>query len=197
MQTGKREDFSKVTPKMLMQLFPVILTEYNPEFKIRYEEEKIFLQEVLGDNIIRINHYGSTSVKGLLAKPTIDILLEVSTDTDLSSWTEIMLDSGYVVNNSDKDIIIFLKGYTPRGFVGQAYHIHVRHSGDYDELYFRDYLIAYPEIAAAYAELKRGLKDKFEFDRDGYTAAKSDFIAKHTQTARAEFQNKYKPTENE
>lgn len=192
-----REDFSKVTPKMLAQLFPIILSEHKPEWKLSYNTEKEFLINILGDKIIRINHYGSTSVKGLIAKPTIDILLEVSEDTDIQALTEIMLDEGFVINNSEKDIIIYLKGYTPRGFAGQAYHIHVRHSGDWDELYFRDYLIAHPRIAAAYAKLKCGLKERFEFDRDGYTAAKSGFIAKYTQQAKAEFPNRYMLKNNE
>lgn len=72
--------------------------------------------------------------------------------------------------------MMFLKGYTPEGFKGQAYHVHVRYRGDGDELYFRDYLLAHPETAKEYGELKLKLKKQYEHDRDGYTDAKTDFI---------------------
>jgi|GEM_PF-6595820 GrpB-like predicted nucleotidyltransferase (UPF0157 family) len=42
--------------------------------------------------------------------------------------------------------------------------------------HFRDYLITHPETAAEYAVLKTRLHKDFEHNRDGYTAAKTDFI---------------------
>jgi GrpB-like predicted nucleotidyltransferase (UPF0157 family) len=72
--------------------------------------------------------------------------------------------------------LMFLKGYLSNGFADKVYHIHVRYPGDWDELQFRDYLIAHPEAAAEYADLKRSLFKNFEHDRDGYTGAKGDFV---------------------
>ena len=194
-----RHDFSDVTSEneaeRLGKLFPIILAEHNPEYNEYYEQEKAFLQSVFGDIIIRINHIGSTAVPNLLAKPTIDILLEIKDDTNLGEITETMLDNGYIVNTPKSDIILYLKGYTPQGFVGQAFHIHVRKSDDWGELYFRDYLIAHPETAKEYGELKQELKTKFEHDRDGYTAAKSEFISKITTLGRKEIKNKYMPND--
>jgi len=69
-------------------------------------------------------------------------------------------------------IDIFVKGYTPQGFKGQVFHVHVNYSSDWDELYFRDYLLKHPEIAARYGNLKLEYKKKYEHDRDGYTNAK-------------------------
>jgi len=60
----------------------------------------------------------------------------------------------------------------------------VRYPGDWDEPYFRDYLIAHPETAAEYAALKIRLHKEFEHDRDGYTKAKSEFIRAVTERAR-------------
>jgi GrpB-like predicted nucleotidyltransferase (UPF0157 family) len=67
--------------------------------------------------------------------------------------------------------MMFMKGYTPEGFKGQAFHVHVRYGGDWNELYFRDYLEEHPDVAAKYEALKMQLKGKYEFDRDAYTAA--------------------------
>ena len=81
---------------------------------------------------------------------------------------------------------MILKGYLSDGFAEKVYHIHVRYSGDYYELHFRDYLIAHTEAAAEYAALKRGLFANYEHNRDGYTDAKGEFIKEITEKARGE-----------
>jgi len=61
----------------LGKLFPIILSEHDPFWHERYLLEKPLIENAIGlDSIIRISHIGSTSVAGLIAKPTIDILLE-------------------------------------------------------------------------------------------------------------------------
>ena len=53
-------------------------------------------------------------------------------------------------------------------------------------LLFCDHLTAHPETAAEYAALEQELFSRFEFDRDGYTAAKGDFIREVTELAKEE-----------
>lgn len=89
--------------------------------------------------------------------------------------------------------LAFNKGYTPNGFAEKVYHLHVRHYGDWGELYFRDYLAAHSEAAAEYGTLKVDLLKENKYNRDGYTDAKSDFIIKHTEKARQEFGARYAP----
>lgn len=86
---------------------------------------------------------------------------------------------------------MYLKGYTPSGFMGQCVHIHVRYFGDWGELYFRDYLISHPDVANEYGKLKLMLKEQYVHDRDGYTEAKGDFVRKYTEYARAEYTDRY------
>ena len=188
-----REDWSNVSDAKRTELFPIVLEPHNPQWKEYYLEESAFLRSVFGEGITRISHIGSSAVPGLIAKPTIDILVEISSGTDLKEITEILLDAGYVANYPKGDIIMYIKGYTPRGWEGQAMHIHVRHIADWGELYFRDYLILHPEVAQEYGKLKIMLKEKYTFDRDGYTEAKGTFITKHTQQARQEFPCRYMP----
>jgi GrpB-like predicted nucleotidyltransferase (UPF0157 family) len=188
-----RQDFSRVTEKELSEMFPVLLEPHAPFWREAYLAEERYLRKVFGEKIVRISHIGSSAVPGLISKPTIDILLEISQDTDIPAITELMRDAGYIVNTPPKDVIMYLKGYTPRGFEGQVYHIHVRYPGDWDELYFRDYLIAHPDAAEEYGKLKIKLKEKYANDRDGYTEAKGEFVRKYTGFARAEFPGRFIP----
>ena len=179
----------------LGRLFPIIISNHDPMWPVLYLSEKINLEQRIGlNNIIRVNHYGSTSVSNLLAKPTIDILLEIQNNIDTEQLISLLKGIGYSYShqpNNPAPHMMFMKGYTSSGFSGQAYHLHVRYSGDWDELYFRDYLILYPEIAEKYGELKLQLKEKYEFDREGYTSAKSCFIKNITDQARKEFGKRY------
>ena len=185
----------KMTNEELWVLFPIILSEHRAEWTKFYEQEKDTIISALGTkNISRINHIGSTSVPGLIAKPTIDILLEIPTDADIPSLTTALISAGYICNmqpNNPAPHLMFMKGYTPQGFRGQAVHLHVRFPWDWDELYFRDYLRSHPKTAKSYGKLKQNLQLRYEHDRDAYTEAKTDFIQEATRLARKEMGNKY------
>lgn len=47
---------------------------YDPHWKAMFEAEKKILKSILSDEIVKIEHFGSTSVEGLSAKPIIDIM---------------------------------------------------------------------------------------------------------------------------
>ena len=171
-------------------LFPIILSEYNPAWPEWFIEEKANLEKFIGNAIFRFAHIGSTSVPGLLAKPTVDILIEIATDTDIEELKARLPYPEYIqMPDSDKaDVpplhLMFVKGYTNNGFAEKVFHIHVRYIGDWDEMYFCEYLAANPEVAGEYAVLKRKLKAQFEYGRDSYTAAKGEYIIAVTKQAR-------------
>jgi GrpB-like predicted nucleotidyltransferase (UPF0157 family) len=150
---------------------------------------------VIGEeNIVRISHIGSTSVPGLKAKPTIDILAEITQHCDTAKLIANMEAAGYIYSRQPENPpphMMFMKGYTPEGFRGQAFHVHVRYGGDWNELYFRDYLRDHKDVADEYGKLKAALRKTFEHDRDGYTNAKTDFINRYTELARGEYKGRY------
>ena len=192
----KLEDMSL---EELWQLFPIVLEEHNPDYAAWYDEEKNNLVPLLSDcPLFRINHIGSTSVEGLIAKPIIDILLELTGDYDADAISALLQKNGWIVmaTNRKEKTLDLNKGYTPDGFATKIFHLHIKPSGDWGELYFRDYLKAYPEIARQYETLKLQLKKQFEYHRDAYTNAKSDFVMKVTQAAREEFAGKYFPIQH-
>ena len=190
------KDLTDMSLEELWQLFPIVLKEHNSAYPMWYEQEKAAISCALrGHDICRINHIGSTAVKGLIAKPIIDILLElpsayemdrVAAQLQIDGWTQM------AINGLDQTIDLN-KGYTPAGFVQKVYHLHIKPQGDWDELYFRDYLQAHPAIARQYEALKLQLRKLFEHDRDAYTSAKADFIMTCVQKARAEFGGRHMP----
>jgi GrpB-like predicted nucleotidyltransferase (UPF0157 family) len=180
---------NEMTNEELWELFPIILTPYDPVWPLRYSEEEQMLKDVLGADIVRISHIGSTSVIGLTSKPTIDILIEITYETDLNILKDNLIKSGYIYSyQSDKPDpkMMFMKGYTESGFKGQVYHLHIRYLGDWDEILFRDYLRSHYEALKEYQELKLSLLPVFKHNRDGYTASKGDFIQRITELARQE-----------
>lgn len=186
----------EMTLAELWELFPIILKEHRWEYKRWYEEEEQQLTKLFADfPIQRINHIGSTSVEGLIAKPIVDILLEFPDGYDMEDASARLQKAGWIVMNDDSEsrTLDLNKGYTPEGFAEKVYHLHVRAMGDWDELYFRDYLRKYPEVARQYEELKLGLKEKYEHNRDAYTDEKADFVQKYSQKAREEFGSRYLP----
>ncbi len=189
------KSLNDLTNEELWQLFPIIISEYKDYWKDNYISESAILKEIIGEeNIFRINHIGSTSIPGLLAKPTIDILIEVNDTTNTKSLIESICSVGYIYSlQSDRPAphMMFMKGYTPAGFRGQLFHVHIRYRGDWDELYFRDYLLIHPEVVKEYGKLKLTLADKYKHDRDAYTNAKTDFILKINGLAREELRGRY------
>lgn len=189
------KNLDSLTKEELGRLFPVIISEFNDEWKTLFHEEKRRIVDLLGkERVIRVEHIGSTAVPGLLAKPTIDILVEIPIGKILhNEINEIMTSSGYIHMKEQTDHLMFVKGYTPEGFKGQCYHIHMgpkEQESLWERLYFKDYLILNPTVAAEYAALKKGLSKKFKYDRDAYTEAKTEFIKKITCTAKAAFMNR-------
>ncbi|MBD5227080.1 MAG: GrpB family protein [Bacteroidales bacterium] len=168
----------------LWQLFPIILTAPNPKWAEWASQEISNVQIILGDLISHINHIGSTAIKGIWAKPIIDILLETDKTTNFSSIRSLLIKAGYICMNENKNRLDFNKGYTPDGFADKVFHIHVRMTGDNDQIYFRDYLNSHSDVAKEYEDLKLSLWKSFEHNRDGYTNAKSDFITYYTGLAK-------------
>lgn len=183
----------EMTNAELWQLFPIFLTEHNPEWERWYAQEQALLASVLPMyEIVRISHIGSTAISGIWAKAIVDIMVETTRpQSDWQNIKHILQFNGYLCMSQDERRISFNKGYTEEGFADRVFHLHLRSAGDNDELYFRDYLLDHPDVAKEYESLKLGLWKKYEHDRDAYTDSKTDFIAMYTQKARTQYKGRY------
>ena len=164
------KELHQMTPAELGKLFPIIISDYDENWPDLFEQEKRSIcNRFKAAEIVRVEHIGSTAVKGLKAKPTIDILLEVSEQIK-DDYIILQLKSlGYqfiAKPENPPPHMLFVKGYTAKGFKGQTFHIHVRYPGDQDEIYFRDYLQKNQPAAQDYEKLKLRLAKKYKNDSD-------------------------------
>ena len=178
---------SEMTLAELWQLFPIVLSEHDPAWKNFYADEEKLLQKHFGKTAVRFRHIGSTAVEGLLAKPTVDILLEIADNADLATVRQLAIECGYSVmaeTTVPEYQLDLCKGYTPLGFAEKVFHLHIRHLGDWEEPVFCEYLKQHPDKAKEYAALKTKLQKQFKHDRDAYTKAKGEFIRTCVKAAR-------------
>ena len=165
-----------MTLEELWQLFPIALVPHQPEWKDWAKIEIESLGSLLCDYKPIINHIGSTAISRIYAKPIIDILIEIPDKVD---WDIIKLsfeNAGYICMSFSESRMSFNKGYTLDGYADKVFHVHVHAEGDNDEISFRNYLMEDSATAREYEKLKCSLLPKFRTDRDGYTAAKSEFV---------------------
>ncbi|MBC8423811.1 GrpB family protein [bacterium] len=172
----------------------VTLAPYDPYWPDSFREEKAHLLSCLPSELIRrIEHFGSTAVPGLSAKPIVDMLVEV---TNLALTRErvppILASQGYdyfwrPTHGDDGPPFYpwFIKRDPQSG--ARTHHIHMVEggfTGHWDSLLFRDYLIEHPEVAGTYEDLKTRLAADLPQDRVAYTNAKTDFIVEVTEQAK-------------
>lgn len=153
---------------------PIIVVDYDANWSLQYEQEKIQLLNALGDTVVDIQQIGSTSVLGLAAKPVIDILLglEIPPKPAQISSLEAL---GYLYFG---EFGIPGRHYFRRG-MPRTHQIHVvQVDSEFwkTHILFRDFLRTHPEAAQQYEALKRHLAVEFRYDRDRYTDSKAPLI---------------------
>lgn len=156
---------------------------YNEQWPSDFLKEADKIQTILQNEMIGINHIGSTSIVGLSAKPIIDILIEVKNIHAIDQYNPQMEALQYITKGEYgmKGRRFFLKGPIHR-----THHVHIFETGHPDiarHLNFRDYMLSHPDDAQAYEALKRHLAKQFRYDSDGYCDGKDAFIKEMDQKA--------------
>jgi GrpB-like predicted nucleotidyltransferase (UPF0157 family) len=174
----------------------VALEPYDPEWPTVFRQEKEHLLACLPHDLIRrVEHFGSTAVPGLSAKPIVDVLVEV---TDLEGTkvriAPVLESQGYEYfwrpthGDDGQPFYAWFIKRDPETRV-RTHHIHMVEGaegdfrGHWDRLLFRDYLIERSDVAREYEALKIRLADASPHDRVAYTDGKTEFVVKVTELA--------------
>jgi GrpB-like predicted nucleotidyltransferase (UPF0157 family) len=171
----------------------VAITPYDPEWPRMFEQEKKHLLKCLPKELVkRIEHIGSTAVPNLPAKPVIDILVEVTSLEETKKRIVPLLNAQkydyFWRPTFGDDVPPFYAWFIKRDSRGdRTHHIHMVEK-DFDEhwdrLFFRDYLIEFPDVAKEYRSLKLSLAHDYPNDRVVYAKGKKEFIDRVTWEAK-------------
>ncbi|HLY32613.1 MAG TPA: GrpB family protein [Ktedonobacterales bacterium] len=154
---------------------PIYLAEYDPEWPRLFEREAERIRAALGDQVLMLEHVGSTSVPGLAAKPLIDILLVVPDSSDEASYVPPLEAAGYVLRIREPD------WYQHRLLKGPDtdVNVHVFSQGCPEigrMLRFRDWLRTHPDDRQLYEHAKRELARQNWKYVQNYADAKSEVV---------------------
>lgn len=160
----------------------VRLTDFSENWSRMFHQEVQLLKTIFGDEIIKFEHFGSTSVPGLKAKPVIDMMCIVKDIEKVDSFNDKMDSLGYDVAGEwgINGRRLFRKGGENR-----THHIHfyqVDNPQIERHLVFRDYLRSHPEEVTRYSCLKEELAARFE-NTSEYSRAKKTFVKEMEQQA--------------
>lgn len=159
------------------------VVDYEAAWPQQYEAEAERLRPIFEPALVGIHHIGSTSVPGMRAKPTIDILVEVASGMPIEDFYPGMSELGYECRGQCLDAII--PGTPGRHYFSKkvasqhTHHVHVCHAGHQEVpelLGLRDYLRTHPHAITEYGKLKSKLAQRFSRNNVEYWRGKDRFI---------------------
>lgn len=181
---------------------------YNAKWDTIFKSIEFDLKTALKDISPKIDHVGSTSIKGLSAKPIIDILVGVAIEDDLDKTIQPILANGYIYyelyneampyrrffikpkNNSTKITTVSAENEEAVKDVLQhdnrLAHIHVIPTTSIHwkrHIAFREYLKMNDTVRLEYQNLKEHLSLQQWENGNQYNTAKNDFIKYHEAKA--------------
>jgi len=164
------------------------IVPYRSEWKELFKEEADLLRSALGNQALRIEHTGSTSIPGMAAKPIIDITIAVDSLSGAVSLIPVIEALGYEYKPHDTvpERIFFAKESFPEH---RTHHLNLTEQGSgfwKTQITFRDYLRSHKEMAVEYIQLKEGIAEEYNQTHILDPESKSEFVARVLQLAEDE-----------
>jgi len=177
MNIDKKEDLSHYEN--------VYLSDYDSNWETQFVAEKILLQSCFPD--IPIEHIGSTSVKEIVAKPVVDIMLGVVLYPPSDEMIKKLEKSEYIYigehgEQNDKRVSLIKRGIVNFNvhfmqYLGKSWN---------NNILFRDYLRKNQNVVLEYSKLKQDIIDRGIDTVLDYHNEKNDFISNILDIAQEE-----------
>lgn len=155
----------------------IIVVDYDPCWEQQYLAEAKTIRAILGENCTAIFHIGSTAVKGLKAKPIIDIMPVVCSIAAVDEKQGAFEETGYEYLG---EFGMAQRRYLRKGGDERTHQVHIFQETDRinieRHLAVRDFLRAHSEIARQYGALKESLARRYPYDIEGYCDGKEAFV---------------------
>ena len=167
----------------------VKLYPHSEEWSILFEKEKIKVYNCIKEYVIDIQHVGSTSIRGMHAKPIIDIVVAIDDLKDGFKLIDDIESIGYHFKGSlgKSNRFFFWKGNE----TNNTHNLHIVQYGDknWENLtLFRNFMNNHSDYRDKYYSLKLDSANKYKDDRDAYTSSKTKFILDVIKLAKQEVQ---------
>jgi GrpB-like predicted nucleotidyltransferase (UPF0157 family) len=166
-----------------------LVEQYNPVWATWFLELHALLGRTLAGHFYAIEHVGSTSVPGMVAKPVIDIDI-VMREGQFDHIKSYLAPLGYD-HIGDQDVpgreVFKLKG--PLATTLPPHHLYAIYPDAAElkrHLAFREYLKAHPDQAQRLSQHKLELAARFDNDRALYIEGKAAMVREMTDAALAE-----------
>lgn len=158
--------------------YKVRLVEHDEKWAAEFEKTKLALINIHGDNVVDIQHVGSTAIKGIMAKPMLDVAILFKAITD--SLFKAMKKNGYEYY---REVVTGHHLFILRGEDEVSLqHIHCYEEKNLEQfdnqIKFRDFIRSNSEYAKEYELLKQELFKVYPNDRNKYTEGKQAFFDK-------------------
>jgi GrpB-like predicted nucleotidyltransferase (UPF0157 family) len=155
------------------------LAPYDASWPQKATEELGRLRSVLGENLARGEHIGSTAIPDIAAKPIIDLLPVVRSLSRLDESRPELEALGYEWRGEFgiPGRRLCLRDCASSG--RRLANVHFFESGSPEivrHVAFRDYLLAHPSERIEYEAVKRRAAELFPMNVHEYNDAKSDWI---------------------
>jgi GrpB-like predicted nucleotidyltransferase (UPF0157 family) len=163
---------------------PVVLAEPDPAWADQFDVERRLIAGALAETAVELHHVGSTSVAGLPAKPTLDLVLVVSDPVDEPAYVPALESIGYQLRIREPDWYQHRLLRRPPAEI----HLHVFGPACAEVermLRFRDHLRAHPDDRDEYADEKRRLGARDWPTVQHYADAKTEIITRILERAAA------------
>jgi GrpB-like predicted nucleotidyltransferase (UPF0157 family) len=156
--------------------YEVALEPHNDSWAREFENTRKEISSILGANGMGIHHIGSTAVKGIVAKPILDVGVFVRKfdEINITGMQSIGYDYCGESDVSGRCLFVMRKN----GDLS-THHIHCfpeNHSNLIANILFRNFLNEHPKYAKQYNDLKLRLYALYPKDRAKYTNGKEEFI---------------------
>ncbi len=153
----------------------IYLAAYDPAWPALFSRLEVQIREALGDEVLLLEHVGSTSVPGLSAKPIIDMVLVVADSSDEPSYVPRLEQKGFRLRIREPDWYEHRMLKAP----GVQGNLHVFSDGCEEVermMRFRDWLRNHADDRMGYEETKRELAARTWKYTQNYADAKGRVI---------------------
>ena len=165
---------------MNMRTKKVVVLPYDEQWEQAFAQIKDEISEALGSLALKIEHVGSTSVRGLSAKPIIDIDVVIKDYSAFDAAAAALEEIGY---RHEGDLGIAAREafrYDGKAHL-QKHHLYVCPQDSAElkrHIAFRNYLRSDPEAVRKYSRIKEEGAALYPNDIEKYIRHKSPFIEK-------------------